>query len=64
MSNREYLQSLTSTEEVVDFLIRTNAGCIPGTPECLSDKYKGKDGCKQCRCDWWEREYDPTYKFR
>lgn len=57
MTNLEFLQTLKTGEEVVNFL-SNNDICkqVVWNKHCLSDKYRGERGCRQCKIDWWNSE--------
>lgn len=62
MTNLEKLQEAKNGEEFVNMYEYFNGGCIQSTSEiwkrhCLSEEYRGKNGCRKCRIDFWNSEF-------
>ena len=61
MTNLEFIKTLKSGEEIYNFLEHNHYGCIQDSKEvwkshCLSTEYRGYDGCRRCKIEFWNRE--------
>ena len=71
MTNLEFLKSLKTGKEVKNFLDHVHYGCTQALmcdlhgkeaerevwkKHCLSDEYRGINGCSKCRTEFWDSE--------
>lgn len=62
MTNLEKLQEAKSGQEFVNMYEHFGGGCRQINDEiwqkyCLSEEYRGENGCRKCRIDFWDSEF-------
>ena len=61
MTNLEFIKTLKSGEEILNFLEHNHYGCIQTSKEiwkshCLKEEYRGETGCRKCKIEFWDKE--------
>ena len=63
MTNLEFIKTLKSGEEILNFLEHNHYGCIQTSKEiwkshCLKEEYRGETGCRKCKIEFWDKEVE------
>ena len=63
MTNLEFIKTLKSGEEILNFLEHNRYGCMPNTQEiwknnCFKEEYRGTKGCRKCKIEFWDKEVE------
>ena len=61
MTNLEFIKTLKSGEEILNFLEHNHYGCMQTGKEiwknhCLKEEYRGCEGCRKCKIEFWDKE--------
>ena len=66
MTNLEFIKTLKTGVELNNFLHHVHYGCTQYGSKanevyksrCLSDEYRGENGCRKCQEEFWEKEFE------